>query len=218
MKIFHVTQKINIIVEEPDTKRQVYTSRIEDISADTVTIAAPYRKGHFLPPWTGRKFSVRIPADGCAYLFDSTLLRTVSDPIALWVIAPPVNLKKIQVRAYVRLADVLDVTLELTGEEESDSSVITTLTKDISAGGIRVVLNKPLPAGTKLRVTLPLPGVGTLVTMGEVIRNIPPELPGDRHSAAIEFRDIRERDRGEIVKYIFKKQVERRKKEHDLFK
>jgi len=54
--------------------------------------------------------------------------------------------------------------------------------------------------------------------MGEVIRNIPPELPGDRHSAAIEFRDIRERDRGEIVKYIFKKQVERRKKEQELFK
>jgi c-di-GMP-binding flagellar brake protein YcgR len=214
---FHVTQKIDIIVEGSGKARQIYFSRIEDLGTDTITIAAPYRKGRFLPPWTGRKFSVRVPAEGCAYLFESTLLRTVSDPIALWVIAPPVNIKKVQVRAYVRLPDVLDVTLELLGKEESEGDVITTLTKDISGGGIKVVLNNPLPAGTKLRVILPLPGVGTVVTMGEVVRGIPPEQSGDRPAAAIEFRDIRERDRGNIVKYIFKKQIERRKKENDLF-
>lgn len=218
MKNFHVTQKIGIIVEDPDSKqRQVYSSRIEDIGETAMTIAAPYRRGAFLPPWPGRKLSIRVAADSCAFLFSAILLRTVEDPIPLWIISPPADLKKIQMRSYVRIHDVLDVKLELV-EEEGDNRVIATLTKDISAGGLRVALSKPLPAGTKVKITLPLPGVCTLETMGEVIRDIPPEEPGDRHAAAIEFKDIKERERGEIVKYIFKKQVERRKKEQELFK
>ncbi len=218
MKNFHVTQKIDIIVEDPDTRqRQIYSSRVEDIGPGSMTIAAPYRRGFFLPPWPGRKLSVRVAADNCAFLFNTILLRTVEDPIPLWIISPPADLKKIQMRAHVRLHDVLDVKLELL-EDTGDNTILTTLTKDISAGGIRVALSKPLTAGTKVKITLPLPGVCTLETMGEVIRDIPPEEPGDRHAAAIEFKDIKERERGEIVKYIFKKQVERRKKEQELFK
>jgi c-di-GMP-binding flagellar brake protein YcgR len=218
MKNFHVTQKIDIIVEDPDTRqRQIFSSRIEDIGPSSMTIAAPYRRGFYLPPWPGRKLSVRVAADSCAFLFNTILLRTVEDPIPLWIISPPADLKKIQMRAHVRLHDVLDVKLELL-EDTGDNRIIATLTKDISAGGLRVALSKPLAAGTKVKITLPLPGIGTLETMGEVLRDIPPEEPGDRHAAAIEFKDIRERDRGEIVKYIFKKQVERRKKEQELFK
>ncbi|MDT8900174.1 flagellar brake protein [Anaeroselena agilis] len=217
MKNFHVPQKIDLIVEDPDSKqRLIYSSRIEDIGAASMTIAAPYRRGAYLPPWPGRKLSIRVAADSCAYLFNANLLQTVEDPIPLWIISPPADLKKIQMRSYVRIHDVLDVKLELI-EEQDGSLVIATLTKDISAGGLRVALNKPLPPGAKLKITLPLPGVGTIETLGEVIRDIPPEEPGERHAAAIEFKDIKERERGEIVKYIFRKQVERRKKEQELF-
>lgn len=218
MSIFRLTQKVDIIVENPETnKRQIYFSRIEDIGEGFVAIAAPYRRGFYLPPWSGRQVSARVTADSCAYLFKAKLLRYVAEPIPLWIIEPPAELKKVQMRSYVRLGIVLDVKLEVLADD-GDNQVLATLTRDISAGGLRVATAKPLGAGTKLKVTLPLPGMGTTVeATGEVIRDIPPEKAGDRHAAAIEFTDIKEKARGEIIKYIFKKQAERRKKELELF-
>lgn len=215
MNLFRLGKKVDVIVQDPDTgHRYTYTSRIEDFGQDSMTIAAPYRRGSFLPPWPGRTFTCRVAADNCAYAFTATLLHYILDPIPLWVISPPVELKKIQMRAYVRLSIILDVKLELVQEE--GTPVIATLTRDISAGGMRVVVSKPLGAGTKVIVNLPLSETVTVKASGEVIRYIPSENPHDRHTAAIEFTDIKEKARGEIVKFIFRKQVERRKKELDL--
>lgn len=218
MDLFTLTKRIDIIVENPDTgQRYTYSSRIEDIGEDSMTIAAPYRRGSFLPPWSGRAFSGRVAADKCAYMFKSALLRYITDPIPLWIISPPADIKKVQMRSHVRLDIVLDVKLEFPGEGEGGSRVLATLTRDISAGGLRVAVNKPLGVGTKFKVILPLPEAATVEATGEVIRSISPENPGDRHAAAIEYIDIKEKDRGEIVKFIFRKQVERRKKERELF-
>ncbi len=222
MELFKLTKKIDVIVEDPETgHRLTYSSRIEDIGEDSMTIAAPYRRGSFLPPWTGRTFSGRIAGDKCAYIFKSALLQYITDPIPLWVIAPPTDVKKVQMRSYVRLDIVLDVKLEFPGEGDGGdgggSRVISTLTRDISAGGIRVVVSKPLVLGKKVKIILPLPEADTVEAVGEVLRNIPPENPGERHTAAIEFIDIKEKNRGKIVKYIFRKQIERRKKERELF-
>lgn len=217
MSEFRVTQKVDIIVDDPESaKRQVYFSRIEDVGRDFIAIAAPYRRGFYLPPYFGRLINARVTSESCAFLFKSKLIRYVTEPIPMWIIEPPTNLKKVQMRSYVRLSIVLDVMLELPDAPE-ENNTITTLTRDISAGGVRVVVAKPLGAGTKVKVVLPLPGVGTIEAAGEVIRDIYPEVAGDRHAAAIEFTDIKEKTRGEIVKFIFRKQVERRKKELELF-
>lgn len=209
---FRLAKKVEVVVEDPNTgHRHVYTSRVEDIGQNTLTIAAPYRRGAFLPPWPGRQLNCRIAADNCAYAFTATLLRSVLDPIPLWIISAPADLKKIQLRAYVRLDIVLDVKLELVAEE--DGPALATLTRDISAGGLRIVVPKPLLVGTKVKVSLPLPAGTTVEAVGEVIRAIPSDNPNEKHNAAIEFTDIKEKARGEIVKFIFRKEVERRKKE-----
>ena len=217
MDLFNLTQKVDVIVEDPETRqRRVFFSRIEDKGADFLTIAAPYRRGSFLPPEPGREVFARVTADSCAYQFKATLVRCEEDPIPMWVLTPPTDLQKIQMRAYVRLNIVLDANLEIL-ENLSDGQILATLTRDISAGGIRVVMNRPLNQGTKVKVVMPLPGTCTVEATGEVVREIPPELESDRPSAAIEFVEVKEKTRGEIVKFIFKKQVERRKKELQLF-
>ncbi len=216
MNAFEPRQKLDIIVEDPGTgRRHIFYSRIEDIGRHSMTIAAPYRRGFYLPPSAGREMGVRAAADTCAYLYKATLLSHNADPVPVWVITPPADVKKIQLRSHVRIRVVLDATLELVGEE--NGGVIATLTRDISAGGLKVALIRPLVAGTRVKVTVNLPGTGAVEALGEVIRDIPPEAPGDKRTAAIKFTAIRERDRGEIVKFIFKKQVERRKKELEFF-
>ncbi len=217
MNVFEPRQKIDIIVEDPGTgRRHIFYSRIEDTGRTSMTIAAPYRRGFYLPPSAGREMGVRVAADTCAYIYKARLLRHAADPIPMWIISPPADVKKIQMRSHVRIRAVLDVNLEIV-DEDKGGGVIATLTRDISAGGLKAALLLPLIAGTKVKVSLNLPGTGTVEALGEVIRDIPPEEPGDKRTAAIKFTDIRERDRGEIVKFIFKKQVERRKKELEFF-
>lgn len=220
MEIFSLTQKVDIIVDEPDKKhRRIYYSRIEDIGEDSLTIAAPYRRGMYLPPSPRRSLTARVTAGNCAYLFKSGLIRYITEPIPMWIITRPTEITKVQMRNFVRLDIVLDIHLELIEEKPAaENPVIATLTRDISAGGLRAVFTRPVIAGTKVKITLPLPDDAAVIeAAGEIVRVIPPDAVGDKQTVAIEFTNISEKTRGQIVKYIFRKQVERRKKEKELF-
>lgn len=219
MDIFSLTQKVDVLVDDPENnQRRIYFSRIEDISKDSLTIGAPYRRGFYLPPWPGRAISARVTANNSAYLFKAKLVRYVTEPIPLWVLSWPSEISKLQMRSFVRLDIVLDIKLEILDDTLlEENRLITTLTRDISAGGLRVVFPRSAAPETKVKITLTLPGEAVIETTGQIIRVIPPEVAADRQTAAIEFTDIPEKMRGHIVKFIFRKQVERRKKEKELF-
>lgn len=220
MNIFSLTQKVDVIVEDPETnQRRIYFSRIEDMTEEeSLTISAPFRRGFYLPPWQNRAVSARVTANNCAYLFKSTLIRYVTEPIPLWILAWPSEISKLQMRSFVRLDIVLDIKLEILDDHLlEENRIVNTLTRDISAGGLRAVFSRNIPPETKVKITLPLPDGAVVEASGQIIRIIPPEVPGDRQTAAIEFTEINERVRGQIVKFIFRKQVERRRKEKELF-
>ncbi|MDR3563182.1 MAG: flagellar brake domain-containing protein [Negativicutes bacterium] len=216
-KIFAVTQKIDILVDDPETsKRRIYYSRIEDVHNDTLVIGAPYSQGFYLPPRIGRELSARVTSDACAYFFKTRLRGYVHEPIPLWTIAMPVDIERVQMRSFVRLGVNLDVTLTVI-DPDKPVTTITTITKDISAGGLRVLLAQPMPPETKLDITLPLEEGSVVQATGELVRVIMPEREHDKYELAIKYSKIDERARNLIVKYIFKKQVERRKKEIEIF-
>jgi c-di-GMP-binding flagellar brake protein YcgR len=217
--IFSLTQKVDVFVDDPETgQRRIYFSRIEDLSDDSLTIGAPYRRGFYLPPWPGREISARVTTNNSAYLFKAKLSRYVTEPIPLWVINRPSEISKLQMRSHVRLDIVLDIKLEILDDTLlEENRVLNTLTRDLSAGGLRAVFNRPGHPDTKVKITLPLPNGVVIEATGQIIRITPPDIPGDRQTAAIEFTDISERMRGQIVKFIFRKEVERRQKEKELF-
>ena len=68
--------------------------------------------------------------------------------------------------------------------------MIETLTKDVSAGGLRIMMNKPIPVGTKLNIFLSLSEDEKLEAEGEVVRIIPPEEEHDKYEVAIRYSDI----------------------------
>lgn len=217
--IFSLTQKVDVIVDDPENdQRRIYFSRVEDISDDTITIAAPFRRGFYLPPWPGRMISARVTANNSAYLFKARLLHHVTEPIPLWVLSRPSEISKLQMRSFVRLDIVLDIKLEILDDNlDEESRIVNTLTRDISAGGLRAVFTRPIAPETKVKITLPLPDEAVIEGTGQITRVITPETSGDRQTIAIEFTEISEKMRGYIVKFIFRKQVERRKKEKELF-
>jgi len=212
---FSLMHKINIIIDEEETgKRRVYGSRIEDLGEKSLTIAAPYSQGYFLQPRTGVEYKASISASDCSYVFKTILLKYIQQPIPLWEISLPTVLQRQQVRSFVRLDVILDIRLEVI---TAGNPVIITRTKDISAGGLRILLDKPISVGTKLNFFLTLSENDYVEAAGEVVRVILPEEEHDRYEVAIRYSDIKERIRSRIVKYIFKKQIERRRKENDYF-
>lgn len=216
MDIFRVTQKIEVIEDDKKNgERQLYFSRIEDISAESLFITPPFRKGFYLPPRRGRRIVARLPADTCSYLFETVLLAYHSSPLPLWEISLPDTIKRIQMREYVRLDIALEIKIELEDASCPGQSIVT-LSKDISAGGVQVMLPKPLPVKTKLNMTVSLSAQDQFQAEGEIVRIIPPEQDDDRTCAGIKFSKIDEKTRRQIVKFIFQEQVERRKKEKEL--
>mgnify|MGYP003605579440 CR=1 FL=1 len=212
-ELFHVAQKLDVIEENFETgRRNTYFSRIEDVREHSLLILPPFHKGFSLVPRIGRVITAKVVSERVPYLFDASLLSFISDQIPLWEISRPEQVTKVQLRENVRLGIVLNVSLELL-DPERGGKVIKTLTRDISAGGIQVVLPESLPVGTKLRVYLPLPDCLVIDVEGIISRLIPPATDAERLSAGIRFAKLDERIENQVIRFIFAKEAEIRQKE-----
>jgi c-di-GMP-binding flagellar brake protein YcgR len=215
-KIFFPAQKVDILIDDFETgKKRIYNSRIEDVQENGLVIAAPYSQGYFLPPRPGRDMHARVTANGCAYLFVVKLQKYVHAPIELWTIAWPTDVERVQLRSYVRFDVNLDVHLTFAHEDHQQPYV--TITKDISAGGLGVMMASPPPAGTQMDIVLYLEEDNAVEAQGEIIRVIPPDEEHEKSSVAIRYVQMDEKDRVRVIRFIFKKQIERRKKHQEIF-
>ena len=158
----------------------------------------------------------RVVSNKTPYLFKANLLRYRSEQIPLWEISMPSSFAKSQLRENVRLEISLGVTLEpVPGGEEKN--LIRTLTRDLSAGGIQVVLSKPLPVGTTVKVFVTVGPDFVLETQGTIIRLMPPMPPLDKYFAGIQFAEMESATKQKIIRFIFSKQAELRMKEKEWF-
>lgn len=183
-------------------------SRVEEINPRHLLIAMPVAKGVpvLLPP--GTAFHGRVVESGTVWLFASTFLDKRPSPVPVWVIAPPRDFRKIQLRAFVRLETALPVEVKIFG---ADLPPVTATTKDIGGGGLQIATKLALEPGVRLQIIIDLPGVGRMSTLGDVVRADFDERL-NISTAGIKFVEISERERDKIIKYIFKKQLERRQK------
>jgi c-di-GMP-binding flagellar brake protein YcgR len=215
--IFRVTQKLDVIEEDLETlQKEIFFSRIEDIGENTLLITPPFRRGFYLPPRIGRTIAARVVSDKVPYLFEATLLRYISEQIPLWEVSKPSNYHKIQLREDVRLDISLKVSLEIM-ESEDENKIIRTLTRDLSAGGMQVVLPKELPIGTKVKVNVILCTDFTFEIQGTIVRLMPPLPPMNKYFAGIKFVKVDAATKKKIIRYIFGKQAEIRMKEKEWF-
>nr|WP_255319485.1 PilZ domain-containing protein [Dendrosporobacter quercicolus] len=133
------------------------------------------------------------------------------NPIPVWLVSRPADIKKIQQRAFVRLDSSMPVRWQFLTETEDDPLISSTI-RDISGGGVRIITKNPVPLGSKLKVMIDLPGIGPLELSSEVVRIDQPQADLPIFWVGTKFLDIPENIRSKIIKYIFKKQVEERQK------
>ncbi|XER13529.1 Flagellar brake protein YcgR [Sporomusa aerivorans] len=178
-----------------------------------MTIAMPMSKGYPVLLPRGEVFFGRTVINMMAYEFTTKLLAKQVNPLPIWVIAAPYNIKKIQQRSFVRIDLALPVQIRETADDQTgDQAVIDAVTKDISGGGVQIVTTRQWEIGDKLLVTVNYPEIGVLTLNSEVVRVQQPQPDRVLFWVGVKFLDINEKDRGNIIKLIFKKQLELRRK------
>ncbi|QTM99674.1 flagellar brake protein [Sediminibacillus dalangtanensis] len=130
------------------------------------------------------------------------------------------QLKKVQRREYVRIETAVDVSVH---DTEKELRPFTTITQNISGGGLSLVLppGREIPPGKRLELLIVLPMESTVISyvkvQAEVIRTHDrPE--GQRPLLSVKFEEIEEQDRQSIIRYCFEKQLEARRRGLDTRK
>lgn len=208
-----INQRIEVFVPGRTGLAEQYRSRVEDMTSEDIVIAMPMSKGYPVMLQRGDVFFGRTVNNHIAYEFTSLLISKQIHPLPIWKIAAPYNIKKIQQRAFVRIDLVIPVEIRAILEDGTiEETVISASTKDISGGGVQVVTSHLWGIGTKLMVTIHYPQIGALTVKCDIVRVYQPQPELSVFWVGIRFLTISESDRGNIIKLIFKKQLEQRRR------
>lgn len=189
-----------------------FSSRIENISHDKLTIAMPMTKGHPVQLNRGERFFGKVFFDGAAYEFQTTLLEKQIFPLPVWIVSMPTAVRRIQQRAFVRVDSIVPIKIKVLDNNGDDTQLISTTTKDISGGGLRLVSKKYFKLGTQFQLYIELPEFGTIETLAEVVRVDKPDDSRSLYWIGIKYINLQEGLRSKIIKFVFKKQLEYRQK------
>lgn len=206
-RIFRVNRRLSVGIKKKDEDGQektiYYSSRIEAVDQNEVWIATPQEKGVLVPVGVGEELEVYLVGDNEVFYFRCRVKNRVKKGnIAYLILNMPQEVVRKQRREYVRFNVALPVLLK-----KGDKTLEAT-TKNVSGGGMLVHLDDKknvLEVQEEVFFCLHMNG-GEIVGKAEVVRKDEPHLYGFR------FTTISDKDREEIVRYIFKQQVELRKK------
>jgi len=131
-------------------------------------------------------------------------------PIPIWIVTLPTDIKKVQLRSFVRLDMNVPVSLVIAdGNEEATHQFIT---RDLSGGGLCLISKIPIPPNTPVMLTIDLTNHGKINVSGNTVRLDRQQSETALYLISIQFVDIIEHDRSKIMKFIFQKQLERKRK------
>ena len=211
--LFRLNQRLEISVDGKHGQIKTYKSRVEEVHPDRLVVAMPMSHGAAVNLKSGEYFQARVIDGQLSYQFSSYFISRQLMPLPVWIVARPDSVVKVQQRSFVRMPMVLPAHVVIKGKQGEEPERLETTTRDISGGGMELVLEKRLAYGTRIQVVMKLPGMGAVAAVGEVARINKPLEEREIFWTGIRFVDIQERDRDTIIHYIFKKQLELRRKE-----
>lgn len=208
--IFRALEKLDVVCEDVETNEMVvFSSFIDSVNAESLFICVPQREKEELKSCVGDVLKGRITSVECAYFFEATLVRHHMQEGKLWELSLPSYMQRSQQRQYVRVKTILEVVLEYV-DTKMQRKVTKTYTKDISAGGLQVVMPAVPPEGSNVIISLALGENEVVDAKGEFVRITYPKAEDQKHFASIKFCEMDEKTTEQIIKFIFAKEVEQR--------
>lgn len=197
-------KKIEIRLAGDDGK--YYKSQVVQVKDNLFLIAPPYRGKEDLFLHRDDEVEVILYGPNEKIMFNTTVVKKVKKPLAGYVLVAPEEGKRIQLREYVRVKVFLDVEWSLAGQEDVHKGIIV----DLSGGGAGIVTDVLLEEDTALvlRFDLPLKNKTVKMEVKAVVRRNQEMPDGGKYLLGVAFQDISERDRDQIIEYVFQKQRE----------
>ncbi|MGO4888143.1 flagellar brake protein [Anaerobacillus sp. MEB173] len=167
----------------------------------------------------GTKFKAWfISKDRSIYLFETEVEGRRHDNIPMLILKDPGSstYRRIQRRQYVRVKTSIDVAVHPKNDEFSP---FTTITIDISGGGLAIVLpaNRQLYPNSAIYCWLVLHTqsgeIHYIHSECKVIR-VYKDKSGDMERASLQFVTISEQDRQTVIRYCFERQLQLKRKKN----
>lgn len=206
----NINQKIDIIVESGPYKG-AYLSKVADISGDIYQVTAPFFSGEIIPLHINQTIKLTYSGDNASYQFIAKIIDRMREPVALFTIEKNSEIIRIQRRSFFRLDAKVKVNyriLDSRGDFE-ESELKESITLDISAGGIKMVVDDEFPGEGVIELYLDIPELRDTNIFGKIVNNY--DLP-DGRAVGVEFIGIEQHDQDRIVSWLFEFQRDLRKK------
>jgi len=208
--------KVNqpVEIELPGNSKFSYRSRVEEIFRSKLTLAAPLKKGQIVSLSVGTTVEVSYTDQMAIYTFESQVISQNTNTPPTVTLGEPYNLRRTQRRNFVRL----DVGLSIVFTQIDDDSkpmgeTFSGTTVDLSGGGAMFVCNTLLKHGVILDIAIYFSKNDSVKALGRVVRfTEKPSHTKQKYSVGLEFTVIEESERDKIIRFIFNRQRELRKK------
>jgi c-di-GMP-binding flagellar brake protein YcgR len=210
MRELEINQKIEIEILS-GLYQGNYLSKVADFLDDNILVTGLYREGSPLPVRLGQQVSVYYTTDRAAFKFETEVLKRTNEPIPLLLLAPPDSTQRIQRRDYFRL-DATGIVYLYKNPTEVDYPVKIAKARmlDISGGGVKVELERDLKEGDEFLVTLKDILPKKTFISAKIVRK--DKVNDSLYNYGVEFTDLKDEQREEIIQWIFTYQRKSRKK------
>ncbi|GGA61158.1 flagellar brake protein [Ornithinibacillus halotolerans] len=212
---------ITLIIKDKDSKEEEkFRSKIIDQNNNHIYIDYPIhmktrRTKHYIEIGTPVTAEF-IGQDQLLYQFKTTIVDRIRGNIPAYLLLLPNEdqFLRIQRRQYVRVNASLDIAVQ---SNEFNFLPFTTVTMDISGGGLSIIIPEgiPMTESERINLTLVLPlhsgEYHYLELIGEVVRVI--HKQDSLRTASIKFISPEKQDQQVIIHYCFEVQREERQKE-----
>jgi len=186
-----------------------YDFVVEGLLKDAFIVQA-IKKGD-IPCWKATdKINVQILTDSAIYEFSSAIICSINASTPTYVLEMPQQINRIQRKRYVRYDYSLTLSFSPIDSEAQWKSICPRLhakTINISGGGLCFTWSNPIREKTLLAITLNLPygrdaaaNEIPIKALGEVKRCT---LHNGIYSIGVQFKEIDERNREQIISFIF---------------
>ena len=199
---------VELVVSEGEYEGK-YLTRIEEVGEKILAVGVPYSHGEVVPLRQGTKMKLTFWDEAATYSFEGKIKKRIAVPVPMLILELPDAVSKTQRRNYVRVPALYPVSFRsVTKEGLSDFQSGTML--DLSGGGMRFLTKERVENRSLLYVLLSLPK-GEINTPVRVCRSDKGE--NSKHfTVSVEFHDISERERDQIIRCVFDIQRAMRKK------
>lgn len=203
-------QVVELAVSEGEYQGR-YRTRIEEVGEKILSVGAPYEHGKVVPLREGTKMTITFWDKIAAYSFEAEIIQRTAVPFPVFVLEFFDSIQKVQRRNFVRVSVVYPITFQMVNQEGL-SKIYEGTMLDLSGGGMRFTTKELVENNSLHYVQLALPNVDlqsfVRVCLVEVIEDSKPKL----YSVSVEYQDFSERERDQIIRFVFDKQRDMRQK------